>query len=194
MGRGRAGLPGRVAGKRVARGLQRVSAGPGISWDSRASGRLVPKTLPDLMNQGGARGRDDGRARRADASAAELPFDILAQQIVAMAAMETWKVDDLFRVVRQAYPFRDPTPQAFDNVLEMVTGRFRFQVDDDETPKTNSAHADDRPATARQLGPHARQAAGPSRQSGTCLAQRRHDSRYGAVRRRNEARPASRRT
>ena len=33
------------------------------------------------------------------------PNDVLAQQIVAMVAVEDWKVDDLFTVVRRAAPF-----------------------------------------------------------------------------------------
>ena len=37
------------------------------------------------------------------------PLDILAQQIVAMTSMETWKVNDLERVIRQSAPFADLT-------------------------------------------------------------------------------------
>ena len=56
-------------------------------------------------------------------------LDVLAQQIVAMTAMEDWPVDDLYRLVRQAYPYRDLTPAAFDAVLEMVSGRYRFDAE-----------------------------------------------------------------
>src|SRR5439155_345513 len=35
------------------------------------------------------------------------PIDVLAQQIVAMVAVEPWTVDDLERVVRRAAPFSD---------------------------------------------------------------------------------------
>ena len=69
-------------------------------------------------------------------------LDVLAQQIVAMAAMETWNVADLFALVRRAYPYPRPDAAGVRSVLEMVRGRFRFQVDDDETPKTNPADAD----------------------------------------------------
>jgi ATP-dependent helicase Lhr and Lhr-like helicase len=121
----------------VSRGLQRVGrAGHLVGQESK--GRLIPKMLPDLVNQAVLA----AEMMAGHVEPLKVPqncLDILAQQVVAMAAMETWKVDDLFRVVRQAYPFRDLTPQAFDSVLEMVTGRFRFQVDDEETPKTNPA-------------------------------------------------------
>src|SRR5207253_3868749 len=44
----------------------------------------------------------------------------------AMVAMEPWDVPALFALVRQAYPYRDLSPHAFDTVLEMISGRFRF--------------------------------------------------------------------
>jgi len=36
----------------------------------------------------------------------EAPLDILAQQIVAAVACEEWREDDLFALVRRAYPYR----------------------------------------------------------------------------------------
>ena len=35
------------------------------------------------------------------------PLDVLAQQIVAMASMERWSVDDLYAAVRSAAPFAE---------------------------------------------------------------------------------------
>jgi len=49
------------------------------------------------------------------------PLDILSQQIVAMCAMEDWSVDDLYAVVRRAYPYRDLPRQHFDSVVEMLS-------------------------------------------------------------------------
>jgi ATP-dependent Lhr-like helicase len=49
------------------------------------------------------------------------PLDILAQQIVAMCACEEWNEDDLFQVVRRAYPYRGLTRQDFDAVLEILS-------------------------------------------------------------------------
>ncbi|MGA2607589.1 MAG: DEAD/DEAH box helicase [Terriglobia bacterium] len=49
------------------------------------------------------------------------PLDILAQQIVAMCACEEWHEDDLFQVVRRAYPYRDLARQDFDAVLEILS-------------------------------------------------------------------------
>src|SRR5438874_5242584 len=75
-------------------------------------------------------------------------LDVLAQQVIAMVAMDKWNVTDLYRCVRQAYPYRDLTPKAFDAVLEMVSGRFRLTGL--ETAATNVPTTDRRvnPATA----------------------------------------------
>ncbi len=48
------------------------------------------------------------------------PLDILAQQMVAIAAAEEIRTDDLFALVRRAYPYRDLTREEFDEVLEML--------------------------------------------------------------------------
>jgi ATP-dependent Lhr-like helicase len=52
------------------------------------------------------------------------PLDVLAQQIVAMVAMEPWDVDALFGAVRSAAPFADLSRAIFDGVLDMLSGRY----------------------------------------------------------------------
>jgi ATP-dependent Lhr-like helicase len=49
------------------------------------------------------------------------PTDVLAQQVVAAAACEPWSEDDLFQLVRQAYPYRELPRREFDAVLEMLS-------------------------------------------------------------------------
>jgi len=49
------------------------------------------------------------------------PRDVLAQQIVAMAAAESWAEEDLFQLVRQAYPYRDLPRKDFDSTIEMLS-------------------------------------------------------------------------
>jgi len=49
------------------------------------------------------------------------PLDILAQQIVAMAACEEFAEDDLFALVRRAYPYRDLDRADFDAVVTMLS-------------------------------------------------------------------------
>ncbi|MGA3293517.1 MAG: crosslink repair DNA glycosylase YcaQ family protein [Candidatus Acidiferrales bacterium] len=52
------------------------------------------------------------------------PLDVLAQQIVAMVALDTWDVDDLFHAVRRAAPYAALTRPVFEGVLDMLSGRY----------------------------------------------------------------------
>ncbi len=49
------------------------------------------------------------------------PLDIMAQQMVAMCAVEEWKEDELFAAVRQAYPYRELSRPDFDEIIEMLS-------------------------------------------------------------------------
>jgi len=51
----------------------------------------------------------------------EEPLDILAQQIVAMCAAEDWEEEELFALVRRAYPYGNLARADFDAVLEMLS-------------------------------------------------------------------------
>ncbi|MGH7147800.1 MAG: DEAD/DEAH box helicase, partial [Nitrospiraceae bacterium] len=48
------------------------------------------------------------------------PLDILAQQLVAAAATQTWQEDDLFDLCRRADPYRALARSEFDQVLRML--------------------------------------------------------------------------
>lgn len=52
------------------------------------------------------------------------PLDVLAQQIVAMVALESWDVDELFAVIRRAAPYAALTRPVFESVLDMLSGRY----------------------------------------------------------------------
>jgi len=49
----------------------------------------------------------------------EKPLDILAQQIVAEVAAEEYREDELFDLVRSAWPYRDLSREDFDEVLDL---------------------------------------------------------------------------
>ena len=49
------------------------------------------------------------------------PLDVLAQQIVAACAAEDWQEDELFALVRRAYPYRALSRADFDAVVSMVS-------------------------------------------------------------------------
>ncbi|MBN1442080.1 MAG: DEAD/DEAH box helicase [Planctomycetes bacterium] len=52
------------------------------------------------------------------------PLDVLAQQIVAITAVEEQTVDDLYDLVRHAAPFADLPLSALESVLDMLSGRY----------------------------------------------------------------------
>ncbi len=52
------------------------------------------------------------------------PLDVLAQQLVAMIAMDAWNADELFQVVCRASPYAELSRSSFDNVLDMLSGRY----------------------------------------------------------------------
>jgi ATP-dependent helicase Lhr and Lhr-like helicase len=49
------------------------------------------------------------------------PLDILAQQIVAACAAEDWQEDDLFALVRRAFPYRNLERKDFDEIVAMLS-------------------------------------------------------------------------
>jgi ATP-dependent helicase Lhr and Lhr-like helicase len=51
----------------------------------------------------------------------EAPLDILAQQIVAEVAAEDWDVEELFALVRRAYPYQNLSRAEFDRTLEYLS-------------------------------------------------------------------------
>jgi ATP-dependent helicase Lhr and Lhr-like helicase len=52
------------------------------------------------------------------------PLDVLAQQVVAMVAVEPWHADELFNAVRAAAPFAELSRVSFDGVLDMLSGLY----------------------------------------------------------------------
>lgn len=51
----------------------------------------------------------------------EAPLDILAQQIVATCASEEWDEDEMFALVRRAYPYRNLSRETYEKILEMLS-------------------------------------------------------------------------
>jgi ATP-dependent Lhr-like helicase len=52
------------------------------------------------------------------------PLDVLAQQLVAMVACEDWAEDELFALVRRAWPYRNLERREFDAVVKMLAEGF----------------------------------------------------------------------
>ena len=49
------------------------------------------------------------------------PLDVLAQQVVAACAAEDWQEDDLFALVRRAFPYRHLERKDFDEIVAMLS-------------------------------------------------------------------------
>src|SRR5277367_6057638 len=52
------------------------------------------------------------------------PLDVLAQQIVAMVAMDPWDATHLFNVLRSAAPYAAITRPIFESLLDLLSGRY----------------------------------------------------------------------
>jgi ATP-dependent helicase Lhr and Lhr-like helicase len=52
------------------------------------------------------------------------PLDLLAQQIVACVACEMWDQQNLYELMRSAYPYRELSREEFDDVLRMLAEGF----------------------------------------------------------------------
>ncbi|UJW36641.1 ATP-dependent helicase [Saccharothrix sp. AJ9571] len=106
----------------VASGLQRVGRA-GHQVGAVSSGVMFPKFRGDLVSCAVV-------AERMAAGAIEAvryprnPLDVLAQQAVAMVALEPWTVDELAGLVRRAAPFASLPDDALHAVLDMLAGRY----------------------------------------------------------------------
>ncbi len=106
----------------VASGLQRVGrAGHNVGDVSR--GVIFPKYAGDLIQASVVAERMQERAIE-ELRIPRNPLDVLAQQVVAMAALDDWPVDELEAVVRRAAPFSGLTRPVLEAVLDMLAGRY----------------------------------------------------------------------
>ncbi|MGI8429035.1 MAG: DEAD/DEAH box helicase, partial [Solirubrobacteraceae bacterium] len=106
----------------VSRGLQRIGrAGHQVGEPSK--GTLFPKHRADLveaaivverMHQGLI---EHTRYPRN-------PLDVLAQQIVALCALDEWPVEELKALVKGAANFAELSDEVFDSVLDLLSGRY----------------------------------------------------------------------
>ncbi|MDT3400035.1 ATP-dependent helicase [Streptomyces sp. B1866] len=106
----------------VASGLQRVGRA-GHQVGAVSTGVVFPKYRGDLVQAAVVTERMRQGAIEALRVPAN-PLDVLAQQLVAMAALDTWDVDELLAVVRRAAPFASLPRSAFTAVLDMLAGRY----------------------------------------------------------------------
>ena len=108
--------------RRISTFLQRVGRS-GHTIQGTPKGRLFPLTRDELVECVAL--LRAVRAGTLDRLVIRLqPIDVLAQQVVAETAAEDWDIEQLFRLVRRAYPYRDLERGAFDGVILMVSQGF----------------------------------------------------------------------
>ncbi len=106
----------------VASGLQRVGrAGHNVGDVSR--GIIFPKYQGDLV-QAAVVAERMRAGQIEELKIPHNPLDVLAQQIVAMTAVDDWLVDELERTVRRSAPFGGLTRPVLEAVLDMLAGRY----------------------------------------------------------------------
>jgi ATP-dependent Lhr-like helicase len=106
----------------VASGLQRIGRA-GHQVGAVSKGVMFPKHRGDLVPAAVT-------AQRMQSGGIEAirlprnPLDVLAQQVVAMLAMEPWSVDDVAALVRRTASFASLPDSALHAVLDMLAGRY----------------------------------------------------------------------
>ncbi|MBV8537352.1 MAG: DEAD/DEAH box helicase, partial [Alphaproteobacteria bacterium] len=106
----------------IASFLQRVGRS-GHAVDGTPKGRLFPLSRDELVECTAL--LDSVRRGELDKlEIPERPLDVLAQQIVAETAAREWTEDELFALIRRAWPYRDLPRADFDAAVAMLAEGF----------------------------------------------------------------------
>lgn len=106
----------------VSSGLQRIGRA-GHRIDAVSAGVIIPKFRGDLLASAAVvKLMHEGRVEASRYP--RNPLDVLAQQIVAIVAVEDRHDHELFNLVRRAAPYESLSRSAFDGVLDMLSGRY----------------------------------------------------------------------
>ncbi|MDX1584153.1 MAG: helicase-related protein, partial [Thermoanaerobaculia bacterium] len=119
----------------VAAGMQRIGRA-GHQVGAVSSGIIFPKYRGDLVGcTAVSLAMQDGEIE--PSRYPRNPLDVLAQQIVAMTALDSWSVDDLFETVRCAAPFAELGRGIFDGVLDLLSGVYPSEDFGELRPRIN---------------------------------------------------------
>ena len=128
--------------KRVAAALQRIGrAGHTLGVASR--GILVPTFRDDAVEIAAI----VAAMRAGDVEPTQVvqnALDVLAQVIVAAVSVDDWASGDLYRLVRRSYPYHQLSRSAFDETLEMLSGKYPSDVAAELEPRITWDRVNDR--------------------------------------------------
>ena len=131
----------------VSTGLQRVGRA-GHLLDATSRGRVLAFERDELMEAAAVcRGMTGGAI-----DDVQLPrdcLDVLAQQIAGAVSRATWAPDDLFALVRRAWPYARLPRAEFDAVVGMLAGERSFEMAEPPRPLVLWDRASDRLSAAR---------------------------------------------
>jgi ATP-dependent Lhr-like helicase len=102
----------------IASFLQRVGRS-GHSIGGKPKGRLFPLSRDDLV-ECAALIDSANRGELDRLTMPKEPQDVLAQQVAAEVSAREWKEDELFSLVRRAWPYRKLSRETFSDVLRML--------------------------------------------------------------------------
>jgi ATP-dependent Lhr-like helicase len=119
--------------KSVSRGLQRLGRA-GHKLGATSKGRIIPRTRADLL-ESAIIGHEMLEKHLEQEKVPRNSLDVLAQQLVAMSAVENWRFDDAYALVRRSYPFSTLRSEEMEAVLEMLAAEFEHQEDSPRRPR-----------------------------------------------------------
>lgn len=108
--------------KSITRALQRIGRS-GHSFKDIAKGEIIVNNRDDLVEC--AIMLYDGLKRKLDSfNMPEAPLDVLAQHIVGMALNSIWDIDQAYKVIKRAYPFRNLEKTDFLSLIKYLAGEY----------------------------------------------------------------------
>ena len=106
----------------VATGMQRIGRA-GHQVGEPSVGKIFPRHRGDLVEAAVVAQRM-GTGEIESIRYPRQPLDVLAQQVVAMVAVDDWSVPDLLAVIRRAAPYEQLSEEVFSSVLDLLAGRY----------------------------------------------------------------------
>ena len=119
----------------IASGIQRIGRA-GHQVGATSEGVIFPKYRGDLLACSAATERMFA-GEVEETFYPRNPIDVLAQQIVAMVSLGAKSVDEVYTITRQAAPFHDLSRAAFENVLDLLSGRYPSDEFSELRPRVN---------------------------------------------------------
>lgn len=119
----------------IASGIQRIGRA-GHQVGAPSSGVIFPKYRGDLLACSAAAERMV-RGEVEETRYPRNPLDVLAQQIVAMVALEPVSVDAIYNTLRRAAPYAQLPRASFEGVLDLLAGRYPSHEFAELRPRVN---------------------------------------------------------